>query len=60
MASVPHYHAVRATSICRTELGDMYRYDPTPPWVAMLLAARDCVYVNGLRGRQFYRKFASE
>jgi len=52
---VPHYRAVQCTEELKLILGDRYLYDPTPIWRAALNVARECVYVDGVDGVQYYK-----
>jgi len=52
---IPHYHAQEATQALKQLLGPLYRYDPVPIWKAAYVAARECSYVSGLEGVQYFR-----
>jgi fatty acid desaturase len=51
---IPHYRAVQCTEELKLVLGDRYLYDPTPIWRAALRVARECIYVDGVDGVQYY------
>ena len=56
---LPHYHAQEATRALKTKLGELYRYDSTPILSALWSAARDCHFVDGLEGKQYYKSIFS-
>jgi fatty acid desaturase len=53
--SIPHYRAEEYTREIKKVLGDAYLFDNTPIWKAAFIAARKCVYVEGLTGTQYYK-----
>jgi omega-6 fatty acid desaturase (delta-12 desaturase) len=52
---IPHYHAVEATKALKAALGTQYRYDKTPIARATWNTARECHYVDGVEGVQYYK-----
>lgn len=53
--TIPHYNAQEATKALREFLGEHYRYDPTPILPAMWKTAKECHYVEGLEGVQYFQ-----
>ncbi|EER10927.1 conserved hypothetical protein [Perkinsus marinus ATCC 50983] len=51
---IPCYHAREATEAIKPVLGHYYREDNTPIVKAFLRAHRDCKFIRGLTGVQFY------
>ncbi|KAK9079060.1 hypothetical protein SSX86_000730 [Deinandra increscens subsp. villosa] len=45
-STMPHYYAVEATKAVRPLLGEYYRVDKTPFYVAMWREATECLYVE--------------
>ncbi|KAL8245532.1 hypothetical protein R6Q59_011792 [Mikania micrantha] len=45
-STMPHYHAEEATKAVRPLLGEYYRVDDTPFYVAMWREAKECLYVE--------------
>lgn len=52
---IPCYHAREATDAIKPILGDYYREDGTPIVKAFLKVHRECKFIGGLNGVQFYR-----
>ncbi|KAF4683269.1 linoleoyl-CoA desaturase activity [Perkinsus olseni] len=52
---IPCYHAREATEAIKPVLGHYYRVDNTPIVKAFLRAHRECKFVEGIDGVQFYR-----
>jgi hypothetical protein len=57
-SKIPHYHAEEATLCIRGVLEPLglYRYDPRGVVEAVMGVTRECEYVGGLDGVQFYQK----
>jgi omega-6 fatty acid desaturase (delta-12 desaturase) len=56
-SKIPHYHSEEATLYIRKVLEPLglYRYDPRPLSEALLGVTRECEFVGGVEGVQFYR-----
>jgi len=54
--SLPCYHAREATKHLKEFLGPLYRYDSTPITVAMFQTARDCQFIDSVKGEQYFKK----
>ena len=52
---MPFFHAKEATAALKDFLGPLYNYDGTNIAVAAWRVARDCHYVEGLEGAQYYK-----
>lgn len=44
-SSIPHYHALEATNALKAAFPQLYLYDPTPIWQALVRVAGKCVAV---------------
>lgn len=53
--TIPHYHAMEATKALKITLGELYNFDKTSIATALWNTARDCEYVDGVDGVQFYK-----
>jgi omega-6 fatty acid desaturase (delta-12 desaturase) len=54
---IPHYRAREMTKELKEQLGDLYKYDPTPICTALLKVAKTCHYVDDIKGNQYYKSF---
>ena len=54
-SAVPHYRAEALRDALIPVLGQRYCVDDTPIWKALYLVARDCRYMEGLSGTQFWK-----
>lgn len=53
---VPHYRAQAFTRALRPVLGEHYLFDATPISKALWTIARECHYVEGVEGTQYYKR----
>lgn len=54
-AKIPHYRAKKGTEIVKRIFGEYYRKDDTPFFKALVRSFRQCRYVEGVEGIQFYK-----
>lgn len=54
-SKIPHYHASEATFHLRRVLGDEYNFTSLPWWKALFFTAKECGYVEGVEGVQYYQ-----
>ena len=54
-SSIPHYHALEATNALKAAFPNLYLYDPTPVWRALLRVAMHCVAVEKVGDMYVFR-----
>jgi stearoyl-CoA desaturase (delta-9 desaturase) len=54
--SIPHHRAKEYSEAIKLVLGDYYLYDPMPLHKALFRTAKECIFVNSLKGTQLYMK----
>lgn len=52
---IPHYRAVECTAALKAKFPDHYRYDPMGITAAAFRSAKECLFVEGVEGIQYWK-----